>query len=456
MESPPATRELDPSASLSIAEAVQLGADLHAGGHHADAFKVYKRVLDLAPEHPDALHFMGILAHEQGQDEAALRLLAHSLELVPDHAGFRNNFGNLLLDMERFEEAELQYRRALALDPDRPDALHNYAVLCKALHRYEDAERCLLRVLELSPDFTAARNSLAGLYLKLGRIDESVTQACEALIREPRNPNTRELLGFAQYRAGHPQEAAQVYREWLAEEPDNPKARHYLAACTGEDVPARASDAYVQSFFDSFSETFDARLALLEYRAPSLVGEAVGACLGAPAAGLAVLDAGCGTGLCASLLKPFAATLTGVDLSRGMLDKARARRLYDDLCQAELCDYLRRHPEGYDLIVSADTLVYFGALEEAIGAAAGALRAGGTLCFTVEALAAGESGDYRLLHHGRYAHSSDYLTRLLGQAGLVLARLEQVILRHDAGLPVVGWLVLAQRPGGQAAAGAPP
>jgi predicted TPR repeat methyltransferase len=443
--------EVDLTQPVTIDDAMLLATNLHSSGHHADAFAVYTRVLAQVPNHPDALHFLGILAHHQGCDEDAVRLMKRSIALVPDHAGFRSNLGNLLLDNQRFEDAEQEYRAALAVDADRPDTLHNYGVLCKALGRYPEAERCLLRAIELTPDFIAARNALAGLYFKQGRTDEAFAQACESLAHEPKNAFTRELLGNAKCRSGHPEEAAAIYREWLAEEPDNPKALHYLAACTGQDVPERASDAYVQCVFDHFANSFDARLAMLEYRAPTLVGEAVAACAGAPAADLAVLDAGCGTGLCAPLLKPFARTLTGVDLSNGMLGKARGRNLYDDLQHAELCAYLQQHPGGYDLIVSADTLVYFGALDETMAAATRALRPGGWLCFTVEALGEDAPGDYRLQHHGRYAHSKVYLAALAQRSGLAVRRLEPVVLRHEGGLPVAGWLALVQQPGNRAA-----
>ena len=36
-----------------------------------------------------------------------------------------------------------------------------------------------------------------------------------------------------------------------------------------------------------------------------------------------VLDIGCGTGLCGPLLRPIAVSLCGVDLSAGMIEKAR-------------------------------------------------------------------------------------------------------------------------------------
>ncbi len=212
--------------------------------------------------------------------------------------------------------------------------------------------------------------------------------------------------------------AAKLYRDWLEDEPDHPKARHYLAACTGQGIPPRASDAYIQSVFDTFADSFDSKLAMLDYRAPTLVTAAVVTGLGDAAAKLEVLDAGCGTGLCAPLIKPYANRLTGVDLSSGMLAKARGINLYDELHQAELTAFMRQHTARYDLIISADTLVYFGELDEVLRAAAQSLRPGGYLCFTLEALGKDESVDYRLQHHGRYAHAESYARAMLTQATL--------------------------------------
>ncbi len=446
MESPIDDRDPSTPQALSIEDAMSLATDLHLAGQHEDAFTIYTRVLEAAPNHPDALHFLGVLAHSRGCEEDAIRLMSHSVRLVPDHAGFRNNFGNLLLDNERFEEAEQEYRQALALDPDRPDALNNYAVLCKGLGRYEEAERSLLHALELAPDFTDARNNLAGLYFQLRRFDESLEQARESFERAPRDTRTREIRGSIYCKLGRFDDAAKIYREWLEEEPGNPKAIHHLAACTGQGIPARASDAYVQALFDRFANSFDSRLATLGYQAPALVAQAVSDCLGMEVASLDVLDAGCGTGLCGPLLRPLARRLTGIDLSAGMLSKARARGQYDSLEQAELTAYMREHTARFDLIASADTLVYFGVLEEGMQAAARALKPAGHLCFTVEALAEGEAGDYRLQHHGRYAHSRGYLEGALAEAGLKVGKLEPVVLRSEFGQPVAGWLVLAEKP----------
>ena len=69
-----------------------------------------------------------------------------------------------------------------------------------------------------------------------------------------------------------------------------------------------------------------------------------------------------------------------------MIEQARRRGGYDELVVAELCAFMRERPEAFDAIVSADTLVYFGALEEVCQAAHHALRPGGLFVFTVEAL----------------------------------------------------------------------
>jgi len=446
MDPPHEHRDAGQAEGLSIPDALELAMTLHRAGHREDAYELYARILEASPNHPDALHYLGLLAHDQGSNEDALRLLAYSVSLMPEHAGFRNNLGNLLLDLGRFEEAEQEYGHALTLDPDRPDALNNYAVLCKGLGRYGDAERSLLRAIELVPDFITARNNLADVYFRQGRLEEALKQAGEALERAPQDPRTHESRGYLYSRLGQLEEAAAVYREWLEQDPGNPKALHHLAACTGQGVPPRAPDAYVQYVFDAFSNSFDSRLAMLGYQAPSLVRDAVFDRLGAAAAELDVLDAGCGTGLCAPLLKALARRLIGIDLSSGMLAKARARGLYDELCQAELTAHMRGHAGAYDLIVSADTLVYFGALDTAMIAAAGALKPGGHLCYTVEALAEDDAGEYQLRHHGRYAHGKGYLEAVLRQAGLRGVKLDPVVLRSEGGEPVSGWLVLAQKP----------
>jgi predicted TPR repeat methyltransferase len=202
---------------------------------------------------------------------------------------------------------------------------------------------------------------------------------------------------------------------------------------------------YVRQVFDDMASSFDDHLlGTLDYRAPGLLCDAVAAALPPPAATLDVLDAGCGTGLCAPLLRPYARRLIGVDLSAGMLAKAAGRQAYDELVRAELTDFVSHQVDAFDVIASADTLCYFGALEGIFRAAATALRTAGLLAFTLED-AGDATSSWRLTTHGRYCHAWSYVEQCLGGAGLVVHSISAAILRMEGGQPVKGLLVVARK-----------
>jgi predicted TPR repeat methyltransferase len=308
-----------------------------------------------------------------------------------------------------------------------------------------------VRALLVDPDYADTHSNLAGLYSACGRIEDAVRHGCLALVSQPFHPGARKLVAMGYHTLGRLDEAAQIYREWLIEEPDNPLPRHYLAGCTGVDVPVRATDAYVQATFDGFAGSFDAKLAKLTYRAPELIAQAIARCLSDPHQTLDVLDIGCGTGLCGPHLRPYAKTLCGVDLSANMLAKADARGLYDTLIQAELTGFLQQKPGAYDLLACADTLCYFGDLHAAIAGAHGALRPGGLLAFTVEASPDTAPAPFTLHPHGRYSHQREYVQHALAGAGFTRVEMQAEPLRNESGRPVQGWLVTAFQAGGDTA-----
>ena len=97
-------------------------------------------------------------------------------------------------------------------------------------------------------------------------------------------------------------------------------------------------------------------------------------------------------------------------------------------------------------MLSADTLCYFGALEEFAETAFAALVPGGTLAFSVEAMPEGEEGDYRLQTNGRYVHNGSYVDRALTATGLEVESRTSDVLRTEQLQPVTGWIATARRP----------
>lgn len=445
-----AADEREQISELSLPDALALALQIHRRGHLVEAETLYRRVLDAAPDYADAYHFLGVLLHQGGHSDTAVEHIHRSIALNPGQPNYYNNLGNVLVEAGRLAEAADAYEKVIALAPDHANAHNNLGALSKARGKFTEAAEAYQKAIELNPGHVDAHNNMGKLLSTQGRTKEAVAWYCKAITLMPRHPDSRKLLGIAYYTLGQTEAAADVYRQWLADEPESPVARHMLSACSGRDVPPRASDEYVESTFDNFAESFDAKLGKLTYRAPELVAEALTRVYADPAKRLIALDAGCGTGLCGPLIAPYVRRLTGVDLSSGMLAKAHARNSYDELVKSELTDYLLSQPDAFDLIISADTLVYFGSLEEVLDAAYGALQTDGLMIFTVEAITdevneAKEEPGFRINPHGRYSHSSGYLRQALSSVGFDILAIEPTVLRTEGGSPVAGMVVTGRK-----------
>jgi predicted TPR repeat methyltransferase len=412
-----------------------------------EADEAFNALLQRHPRDADGLHFQGILRHVQGRTDEALELLRESLARSPDEPGHWNNYGNVLLEQGRLDAAAEAYRMSVTLGADggnAADAYNNLSTLHRRRHDYVEAEAWARRVVDAKPDVGDGWYNLSVALMKQGRIREALIANSKAIALWPRHLQARDQVIRALMALGEHEQAAELYREWLAEDPDNPIVRHQLAACIGEDAPDRASDACVELLFDAFAASFDAKLDALGYQAPQLVAKALAEHLPAAQAQFDIVDLGCGTGLVGPLIRPWARSLAGCDLSVGMLRKAKARACYGVLHKAELVHYLQTQPGAFDIAVSADTLCYFGVLDEAMKAAASALRPGGVFAFTVEALPEGAGVPHALQPQGRYAHARAYVSDVVADAGLTVLRIDSVTLRMELAAPVMGWLVVAR------------
>ncbi|KAL7481767.1 hypothetical protein ACHAW6_007482 [Cyclotella cf. meneghiniana] len=269
----------------------------------------------------------------------------------------------------------------------------------------------------------------------------------------------------------------------------------------GEENQKRASNEFVSALFDDFADTFDEKLQALHYKVPSLIGEAAFWLLqqGGRSTYRSVLDAGCGTGLAGRFLKPLVnGTLVGVDLSTKMLEVARrctlvegcglkeAMRgdediadeepsgeeeepsaeddrssipLYNHLISLDLetatldevyagyIDPPADVKEGFELIVAADVLVYFGDLQKVLTnfanlSAESNQERDAFLIFSCERVEEehAPSKGWKLQNSGRYAHSKSYVVKTAKEAGFRLVGYEEIVPRMEKGEEVQGHL----------------
>ena len=428
---------------------------LHRQGKTIAARRLYLAILRARPNHPGALHFLGFLAHQSGDSETAVRLMRTAIQHQPDYANAIKNLGNVLLETEQFSEAEKSYRKVIDLKPDDATAYSNLCVALRHQDRYKESIKAGRNAVSLVSDYPVAWFNLGNTY-KVARDYKNAIECYEQAIRiDPEFSPAHDSLCQSIFRLEKKgylsrktwKKSIRAYEHWLQCVPDSPVAAFMLKAMKGEEDLTRAPDTVIRSLFDQSAPNFEHRLGTLEYKVPELIGATLGRRLAKPGGMLAVLDGGCGTGLCAPFLRPYASNLTGVDLSSGMLEKARSRRLYDKLIETELTSYLAEHPLAFDLIVFSDTLCYFGDLAEIMTASAGALRPGGVLAYSAERMTwKNDAKGYRLHPHGRYSHSKSYLASLMSAEGFSEAEFTDVTLRMEIGEKVAGLIVSAVLP----------
>ena len=441
------TQEVDTGTapqSLSLADTIRGAQHLQRQGQWDQAQAIYQRILVAIPDEPNALHYLGILRHQQGDHDAAIDLIHRAITQIPGDAGPWVNLGNVLLTAGRFDDAIDAYRHAAELAPNNVLVYNNLGLLQSRRHNPELAEAAFLHALRLAPGADYVLNNFGRMLHDQGRYEEATAYSIKTLQVSPNDPKARRLLSISYSLLGDFESAQQVLREWLEAEPHSAEAAHLLAGAGGLPIPARASDAYIAEEFDGFATSFDAKLEILGYKAPELIARALTTALGPGQVADAILDAGCGTGLCSVLLRPMARRLDGVDLSSGMLERAKHRGGYDQLTCAELAAFMTAHPAHWNAIVSADTLCYFGDLVPAMLAASSALRPQGLLAFSVEANETSEAG-YALQFNGRYVHSRSYVADCVQAAGMHILALEAQTLRIEVRRPVLGWIVVARR-----------
>src|ERR1700722_10598499 len=310
--------------------------------------------------------------------------------------------------------------------------------LVKALLAADDLDGALDEAREaasLNPGIAVVALALGEALLAKGALPAAIAELQRASRLDPALERPRFLTARAWLEAG---EAANALALFESLEP-SPVCEALISRAKASAIAPRSDPGYVRHLFDQFSADYDNRmLGQLDYAAPQILKDL--ADLVMPGRDkLRVLDLGCGTGLAGLLFKPRAARLTGIDLSPAMIEKARARDVYDSLIVGDIETALGGE---YDLILAADTLVYLGDLRPVLAAVADHLAPGGFFLFTTEAKEGQRGGPgFELGPKRRWRHGEAYLRQAAKTAGLSVAGLVSASPRTESHQPVPGFAI---------------
>ena len=249
------------SLDTSIPEAIQTAREHHQAGRLLQAEAIYRQILQAAPNHPDALHLSGVIAHQTGKNELAVELISKAisvnpsssmycnlgfalndqgkldaavesyrkaLSIKPDFAEAHSNLGIALQQQGKLDAAVESYRKALSIKPDFAEVHSNLGIALKDQGKLEAAIESYHKALSIKPNFAEAHSNLGNALKDQGKLDAAIENYLEALSISPHDAKAYSNLGLALNDQGKLDAAIENYRKALSIRPDYAEAHYNL------------------------------------------------------------------------------------------------------------------------------------------------------------------------------------------------------------------------------------
>jgi len=223
MKPPPANPSRTNQVAAGRPEVLQLvwaAWQLQQQGKRDEARLKYLRALELEPSHPDALHMLGMLAHQGGDAALAVEYFDKSLASAPGNADALSNQGLALKDLGRLDDALRCFDRALALKPDSAGVHLNRGITLKALGRAEDALASYDRALAIDPNLAVGHYNRGIALQEAERFDEALACYSRAIALRPGHAPAIANRGYVLRMLGENEPALADYDRALALRPD--------------------------------------------------------------------------------------------------------------------------------------------------------------------------------------------------------------------------------------------
>lgn len=263
--------------TLKVSDMLQAGIKYQRTGRFPEARKIYNTVLNAYPNQTDALHLLGVIAYQTGDQNTAIRLIENAIVRKPETAEFYNslgaaqqamgnifeavhsyikaislrddykeayqnlltirpdsaevhfNFGCILHRKGDLSDAIQHYKKAVTLQPDHAEAFNNLGCAFRESDLLDDAIFYLKQAVKVKPDYAGAYHNLGYVYQQKKLYSKALKAYKTAISIKPDYTEAHLDLGRALQNMGKPEEAIPHYQEIIRLKTDQPKAYYNWA-----------------------------------------------------------------------------------------------------------------------------------------------------------------------------------------------------------------------------------
>ncbi|MCE9537108.1 MAG: tetratricopeptide repeat protein, partial [Nitrospirae bacterium] len=204
------------------------GAAHLQGGRLQEAEGAYRRALDLAPNHPDALHHLGLLLYRLNRFDESITTISRAIEQAPASPLYSFNLGVVAQKAARPDEAIRAYRQAVTLNPRHLEAWINLGNVLKDRGALPESIEAYQQALALNPSHADTHNNLGAAFKEQGEMERARASYRQALHLKPTHIEALNNLGLALMETGSLDEAIASFTQALTIMPGYLKALYNL------------------------------------------------------------------------------------------------------------------------------------------------------------------------------------------------------------------------------------
>ena len=176
----------------------------------------------------EALHLLGVLHHQQGNQARAIELISRAVAIKPNSHIYHANLAEAFRATGDFDRAAGSCRAALQLWADYPEALCNLGAALQGMEQSTEAVEHLERALVLRPNFVVAHSNLGIALRDLGRKQEALEHFKKAVELDPAFAPAQTNLGQTLQDLGQAEEALPHCQEAVRLDPNSAVLHHNL------------------------------------------------------------------------------------------------------------------------------------------------------------------------------------------------------------------------------------
>ena len=174
----------------------QRAISLYQANQLQESEKTCQQILKDCPQHAEALHLLGVIAYQVGENKIAVGLITQAIEMDSNIYVFFNSLGNALQKQGRLEESIQAYQKATHFQPNYADVYSNLGVVLKAQGRLEESIRAYQKAIEIQPQFAEAYYNLSNSLRLQGKLEESIKTCQKAIEIQPDYAEAHKNLGI--------------------------------------------------------------------------------------------------------------------------------------------------------------------------------------------------------------------------------------------------------------------